>query len=110
MPEIKFPSEWLKIGVNTEPGDLIQFLDAGTLDTERDQWVFKVAVLRNGDVVEVEKKFGLNKGNFKAIADAYGTNSDNWIQKEMVVEKVIVNNPQTGQRVDSIALSKPKDS
>lgn len=106
MPEIKFPTEWLKIGDNTQDGDNIQFLDAGEQD-EDGRWTFNVAVLRNGDVVEFSKKFNLNKGNFKEVSALYGSNSDLWINKEMKVVKIKARNPQTNSLVDSIALEAP---
>lgn len=106
MPEIKFKSEWLKIGDNVKDGDVIKFLDAGTLDEESERWIFNVAVFSAGKLTEPSKKFNLNKGNFKATAAEFGTNSDEWINKEMKVTKVKVRNPQTGLNVDSIALEK----
>lgn len=106
MPEIIYPSEWLKINENVQNGDTIQFLDAGTQDKD-ERWIFNVAVFRKGDLAEPEKKFGLNKTNFKAVSAVYGTNSDNWINKEMQVSSVKVRNPQLGSLVDSIALSAP---
>lgn len=104
MPEIIYPSEWLKINENVKDGDTIQFLDAGTQDKD-ERWIFNVAVFRKGDLIEPEKKFGLNKTNFKAVSAVYGTNSDNWVNKEMLVSSVKVRNPQLGSLVDSIALS-----
>lgn len=106
MPEIIYPSEWLKINENVKDGDVIQFLDAGTQDKD-ERWIFNVAVFRKGELIEVEKKFGLNKTNFKAVSAVYGTNSDNWVQKEMQVSSVKMRNPQLGSLVDSIALSAP---
>lgn len=107
MPEIKFISEWLKIGDNVQAGDHIQFLDVGAIDEETGAHVFNVAVFRNGELVEATKKFRLNKSNFKEVNKLYGSNSDNWLQKEMMVAKIKVNNPSTGERVDSIALEAP---
>lgn len=106
MPEIKFHSDWLKIGDNVLQGDTIQFLDVGEVD-ENDRHNFTVAVFRNGELVEPTKKFTLNKGNFKAISALYGTNSDAWVGKEMNVVSVKVRNPQLGTLVDSIALVPP---
>lgn len=63
-------------------------------------------VIHNGTPTEV-KKFTLNKSNFEAVSKLYGTNSDNWVGKEMEVAKVKVRNPQTGTMVDSIALVAP---
>lgn len=107
MPEITFPTDWVKINENTLEGDIIQFLDVGTLDPDTERHVFNVAIFRKGEIVEASKKFNLNKTNFKEVAKLYGTNSDAWINKEMSVSKIKVRNPQTGGLVDSIALSAP---
>lgn len=109
MPEIIFPSEWLKINENVFPGDTIQFKDVGRLDPERDTWEFNVEIFHEGISTET-KKFTLNKTNSKAVSAIYGTNSDSWIGKSMVVNAIKVRNPQNGQLVDSIALSAPQPS
>ncbi len=106
MPEILFPSEFLKINVNTKHGDKIKFKDAGKLDPENERYTFMVEIYRNGEHLE-DKKFTLNKTNFTAISDLYGTNSDAWIGKEMEVNLIKSRNPQTGAPVDSILLTKP---
>ena len=106
MPEIKFPSDWLKINDNVQEGDTIRFADAGTLDPENDQYVFNVDIFHGGVKTET-KKFNLNRTNFKVINAVYGTNSDAWVGKDMVVNKLKVRNPQTGLMVDSIALTAP---
>ena len=108
MPEIKFPSEWLKINDNVLEGDVIQFIDAGEFDPEKEAYNFNVAVFHNGEITEMSKKFTLNKTNFKAVSALYGTNSDAWVGKEMSVAKVRVRNPRLGTTVDSIALEAPK--
>ena len=106
MPEIVFPSEWVKIGVNVKQGDTIRFLDAGTLDPETERYIFQVEIYSNGLMTEV-KKFNLNKTNYKVISALYGSNSDAWVGKEMIVNSVKTRNPQTGLLVDSIALTAP---
>lgn len=106
MPEITFPSEWLKIGVNVVQGDTIRFVDAGILDSETERYVFTVEVYHDGLMTET-KKFNLNKGNFKTTSAVYGTNSDAWVGKEMIVNSVKARNPQLGTLVDSIALTAP---
>lgn len=106
MPEITFPSEWLKISNNIEEGDHIAFADSGEFDPDREMWTFVVGVVKNGKQVYT-KKFNLNKTNFDAVKQIYGSNSDNWLKKEMRVNKVKVRNPQSGAMVDSIALSAP---
>lgn len=107
MPEIKFPSAWLKLGDNVSVGDLIQFNNAGE-PNEEGQYIFEVTVLRDGMPVDT-KKFGLNKTNYKIISELYGTNSDEWVGKQMQVNKVKVRNPQTGSMVDSIILEAPTE-
>lgn len=106
MPEVVFPSEWVKIGVNVKQGDSIRFLDAGTLDPETERYIFQVEIYSNGLMTEI-KKFNLNKTNFKVIAAAYGTNSDAWVGKDMTVNSGKVRNPATGLMVDSVVLSAP---
>lgn len=105
MPEIKFPSEWLKINDNVQDGDQIAFKDVGELD-ELDAYIFNVEIFHDGIATET-KKFRLNKTNFKAVSALYGTNSDAWIGKMMLVSKIKVRNPQTNSLVDGIALSAP---
>ena len=106
MPEIVFPSPYLKINVNVKPGDIIRFKDTGTLETERDTWEFKVEIYHDGIATET-KQFTLNKTNFKVVSGLYGTNSDGWLEKEVMVNTIKVRNPATGLLVDSIALSAP---
>lgn len=106
MPEIIFPSEYLKMGVNTKHGDHIKFKDTGTLDPETERYTFVVEIHRNGEYLE-DKKFTLNKTNFKAVSELYGTNSDSWVGKEMEVNLIKSRNPQSGAPVDSVLLVKP---
>lgn len=106
MPEIKFPSDFLKLGTNVEHGDEIRFLDAGELDPETERYIFSVSVIKAGKDIET-KKFNLNKTNFKAVAALYGTNSDAWIGKLMRVTSMQVRNPQTGLIGPGITLTAP---
>jgi hypothetical protein len=107
MPDIKFDSDWLKANNNVHEGDNIRFLDAGEQDKEKN-WVFTVGIIPKGTMkVVAEKKFSLNKKNFTAISDAYGTNSDAWVGKEMMVVIRQVENPQTGREVDAVRLRAP---
>lgn len=106
MPEITFPSEWLKIGNTVLEGDHVVFADSGDFDEDRESWNFKVDVIRNGIRVHT-KKFTLNKTNFEAVRALYGSNSDNWVLKEMRVNKIKSRNPSTGLVVDTILLSAP---
>ncbi len=102
MPEIIFPSKWLKADVNVKEGDTITFLNTGEFDKKQEQWVFKVRVNRTGD----EKLFGLNKKNFTAIETLYGKNSDSWVGKNMKVKIVTVESPRGGE-VEAIRLYDP---
>jgi len=60
--------------------------------------------VRNGEVV-LTKKFQLNKLNYQAVSEIHGTNSDNYLNKEMMVNIVQRQNPQTGKVGPGIALS-----
>ena len=103
MPEIKFDSAFVKAGINTTEGDKIKFLDAGQKD-EKDRWVFQVEIIsgKTGNV-RCEKKFSLNKTNFNAVASFYGSNSDDWVGKEMSVRVMMVNDP-SGKTVKGVRL------
>ena len=102
MPEITFPSRFLKANVNVKEGDTITFLNTGEFDKKQEQWVFKVRINRTGD----ERLFGLNKKNFNAIAGLYGKNSDAWVGKNMKVRVVTVDNPRGGE-VEAVRLADP---
>lgn len=107
MPEIVFPSEWVKANVNVKQGDQIRFMDVGTFDPDKEQWVFTVEIYANGLITE-SKKFGLNKTNHKIVSGAYGTNSDGWVGKDFVINIIKVRNPIAGTMVDGIMLSIPE--
>lgn len=107
MPEIVFPSAWLKAGVNVNQGDNIRFLDEGEQD-KNDNWVFLVGIVPDGkNEITEQKKFQINKKNFDAVAKIYGTNSDNWVGKEMKVRVVKVMNPRTDEMVKAVRLIAP---
>lgn len=108
MPEIKFPSDWLKINDNVQEGDLVKFKDAGVFDQEKESWEFTMQIFHKGEAGET-KKFNLNKTNYKAVSALHGTNSDAWVGKAMKVTKTKARNPQLGTMVDSILLEKPTD-
>ena len=112
MPDYskEFDSPFVKAGANTKQGDHLRFLDAGEKrqnkkELDKVDIVFNVAIVRNGKVT-AQKLFSLNKTNFKAVSKVYGSNSDDWIDKEMMVNIVKRQNPQ-GEVVDAIALSAP---
>lgn len=107
MPEIKFKSAWLKAKEDVNRGDHIRFLNTGEQDKD-DKWVFLVGVIPQGQKeIVAQKKFGLGKKNFNAVSKVYGTNSDFWLNKEMQVRIVKVDNPSTGEEVDSVRLTPP---
>ena len=101
MPEIKFPSRFLKAEDNIDHGENITFVDTGKHD-EDERWIFKVRI-PSGEV----KLFSLNKRNFDSIRKIYGSNSDNWVGKQMTVRIVDVENPKTGEMVKGIRLVGP---
>jgi hypothetical protein len=105
MPEISFPSEWLKINNNVKNGDTIRFTDAGTQNDEGN-YIFNVQIIHQGELTEI-KKFQLNKTNFDSVSKLYGTNSDKWVGKEMGVEKIKQRKPGSSDMVDSILLVEP---
>lgn len=104
MPEIKFKSDWLKGGDNVKHGDMIRFENAGIQDKD-DRWVFNVTLLRNGKEL-YEKKFSLNKTNFKIVSKRYGTNSDEWVGKEFDV-KLVDTQDHSGNPAIGIRLVPP---
>lgn len=108
MPEIKFDSEWLKAGVNVIEGDKIIFADSGQKDS-KGRWVFLVMVIsgKTGKT-RCQKKFSLNKANFIAISSFYGSNSDNWIGKEMTIHIMKVQDP-SGKLVNGVRLAGKDD-
>lgn len=109
MPEINFPSKWLKAEVNVQHGDFIRFLDKGRFDEKNEQWIFTVGVIpqETPGFMREQKQFGLNKKNFDAIKKVYGSNSDNWLNKEMQVVVRTIENPKTGEEVAAIRLKAP---
>lgn len=107
MPEIIFPSEWVKANENVKQGDQIRFVDTGTFDVEKEQWIFKVEIYHDGLMTET-KKFGLNKTNYKVLTEAYGKNSDDWKGKDFVVNVIKARNPMSNSMVDSVLLSLPE--
>lgn len=97
-----FPSRFLKAKVNCKQDDVIKILDEGVAETGTDgktKLTLKVEI--NGE----EKLFGCNATNRKLLTRLYGSESKNWVGKELIVNIVKVNNPATGALTDSIALS-----
>lgn len=114
MPDLTkdFASPFVKANVDVEQDDHIRFDDVGERKADKRNpgqinWIFTISVLRDGKVISENRKFQLNSGNFKATAKMYGPNSDSWEGKEMKVNVVKRQNPQTGGVVDGIALSAP---
>lgn len=105
-------TEWVKANINTKDGDHLRFLDEGKIESNRegvDQLITLVGIVRNGELI-AQKKFQVNRTNNKAIAAVYGFDSVGWVNKEMRVNIIKKQNPQTGQLVDSVALSAPNQS
>src|SRR6266446_4159924 len=109
MPEINFPSKYLKAEVNVQHGDFIRFLDKGKFDEKMEQWVFTVGIIPQEvpGFIKEQKLFSLNKKNFDAIKKVYGSNSDNWLNKEMQVDVRRIENPKTGEEVPAVRLKAP---
>lgn len=107
MPEIDFPSPFLKVIKDVKSGDIIKFIDAGTKNKDGD-WIFTIEVegKRDDEGNDLVKKFQLNKTNWKIISKEYGTNSDNWIDKSFQVVIIKTQNPQ-GEIVDAIRFTIP---
>lgn len=104
MPEVKFPSPFLKPEINVFEGDVIRFLDIPLMGLDG-KLVGTVGIIPVGfkDMTE-QKKFQINKTNFKAIAKLYGTNTDGWKGKEVQIHIGVANNPQTGEEGPSIKI------
>lgn len=114
MPDASkdFKSIFIKAGEDVQQDDHIRFDDVGVREADKRNigqynWVFTVSVIRNGKVISERRKFQINKGNFTATSEMYGVNTDNWEGKEMLVNIVKRQNPQTGRLVNGVALSAP---
>ncbi len=101
-------SEWLKAKINVQDGDHIRIEDEGVHDDsgERPRLNLTVTVVHDGKDI-YSKKFSPNKTNMEVIQKLHGFDSKKWIGKELRVNIEKVRNPQTGQKVDGIALSAP---
>ena len=105
MPEIKFDSHFLKIDNNVYEGDIVRFLNSGVPDEKTGKWEFLVGVRPQGvERIVIQKKFSIGPMLFKVVSALYGTNSDNWIGKEMEVKKISVTNMSTGLPVAAVGL------
>ena len=74
-----------------EGGEIIEFLDAGTLSEitspeGKTKKVINFQVLLNGE----ERNFTPNKGNLGVFVEAWGDESENWIGKKFKVKLVKV--------------------
>lgn len=108
MPEIKFDSAYLKIDNNVFEGDIIRFLNNGVPDEKTGKWEFLVGVIPQGtNRMVMQKKFSIGPQLFKVVSALYGTNSDNWVNKDMQVKKGTVNNPSSGQDQPAVKLVAP---
>lgn len=94
----------MKLGSNVEDGDIIRFLDAPTMDAD-DKLTGTVGIIPKGfKEMSERKKFQINKTNYKATAELYGKDCENWVGKEMQIYAGTANNPSTGEEVPSIKL------
>lgn len=105
-----FPSDWVKANVNVKVGDKIKFLDSGINngDEKKPQFVFRVAIIRNGNEID-QKKMSINKTNVLMTSAAYGEDSAGWIGKIMDVTITKAKNPTTQRLVDSVLLIDPNE-
>lgn len=108
----EFPSKFLKINNNCKHGDIILFTNEGEIEERKDSkgndrknFIIGVRVERTGD----ELLFNVNVSNRKTTEALYGSYTKDWVNKPMQINLTKVRNPQTGQMVDSIILSKPED-
>ena len=100
----KFPSKFLKLGSNVQEGDIIRFLDEPRMDAD-DKLVGLVGIIPQGfSQMTEQKKFQVNKTNYKAVAALYGEDCADWVGKEMQVNKIMANNPSTGVEGPTIKL------
>lgn len=109
MSIIKPQSKYLKVGVNVEEGDIVKFLNEGEFNEGGQygsSWEFVVGVIDGKTKQNKAKKlFTLNNTNIKAMTDAYGEESSNWVGKTMIVRSVIVQTA-TGEK-EGIRLKAP---
>lgn len=76
--KVSVAGEWAKIGVDIKDGCLITILDGGT-ETESEfgkQIVFKIKGLAG------EKNQSFNQTTMNNLIDAFGDDTDNWINKQ----------------------------
>lgn len=107
----KFESPWLKANDNVKHGDYVRFMDEGTERPSNDgkgtDCILRVGVIPQGQKeVVTEKQFQLNKTNYKATAEIYGSDTKGWIGKEMQVVLIKASNMRGGI-VDAIRLVHP---
>src|SRR3990167_8438828 len=98
---------WLKMDINVRHMDSLKILDEGEVEKTKqgeDRLVLKVLVMRAGEIL-AEKKFGLNKTNLKALNDLFGMESSAWVDKEVMVNRMMVRNPQDGKMTPSILVT-----
>lgn len=102
-------SEFLKPRINVNQGDIIKILNEGEDEEFRGQkrFILLVVILDDDGKAKTQKRFTINKTNFKFLSANFGFESKNWIGKEAQVNIVKVNNPSTGQLTDGIVLTLP---
>ncbi len=95
--------EWAKANQDIGDGDIVEILDAGTLDTTGEygpRHVFSIKT-KNG-----EKNLGLNQTSINNLVDGYGPETTNWVSKSALcwVMKVMIG----GSLKNVIYLSHPE--
>lgn len=75
--KISVMGDWAKPGEDIKDGTTVTILDGGTVTSNKfgDQTVFKISTL-NG-----EKNLGFNQTTTNNLIDAYGDDTDMWINK-----------------------------
>ena len=109
-----FVSDWLKMNDTCKHGDIIKFTEdlsafpdgVDERGNPKIKLEGKVEVIRDGKSLHV-KKFSVNRTNRKAIQALHGSETKNWVGKELMVNQILVNNPKTGQPVQGIAITAP---
>jgi len=98
-------SKFLK-AKDSKVGDVVTFLDEGEIkEFPNGDKALNFTVDVNGE----EKIYSPNKTNLSILAQHWGTETSNYINKQATISFMKVRNPQDGQLVDSIALQPMKD-
>lgn len=91
MPDLTTLQKYLKVDI-CQPGELIQFIDGGTITENKEfrdkktgetkyQTVFEITVLHRGQT----RIYSPNSASLKLLQTAFGTNSDEWVGRKGIV-------------------------